>query len=126
MAVPMARRDFEAGPLLSLRARIVACGDFRFPAPSVLQQHAAKRLVGENAGEVVHAAVAFGLADHSNDLIGGELALADAGLQPGGILHALQLDFSDLNGHSTFSLNCSVCRQAERVHGTTSPRSIFS
>ena len=33
--------------------------------------------------------------------------VADAGLQPGGILHALQLDLRDLNRHS-FVLNCSL------------------
>ena len=36
----------------------------------LLQQHAAKRLVGEDAGEIVDAAIALGLADHGDDLVG--------------------------------------------------------
>ena len=37
---------------------------------SVLFQHAPERLVGEDAGEVIHAAVTLGLADHRHDLVG--------------------------------------------------------
>ena len=141
MAVPMVRRDLLAGPVLSLRAKIVACGVITPSQPPDqtigmsaisasprrrLQQHAAERLVGEDAGEVVDAAIAFGLADHGDDLVGGELALADAGLEPGGVLHALQFDFGDFNGHSALSSLVLFARQAVRVHGTTSPRIIFS
>ena len=44
--------------------------DLRFGAAAVLVQHRAKRLVGEDAGEIVDAAIAFGLADHRDDLVG--------------------------------------------------------
>jgi hypothetical protein len=92
--------------------------DFRFPAAAALEQHAAERLVGENAGEVVHPAIAFGLADHGDDLVGSELALADTGLKPGGVLHALQFDFRDLNGHSASS---SIVLFAVRPNASTAP-----
>ncbi len=65
----------------------------------MLHQHAAKRLVGEDAGEIVHAAIAFGLADDRDDLIGGELAVRDASLDAGRVLHRLQFDFGDFDGH---------------------------
>ena len=86
IAVPMASRDLFAGPVLALRANTVACGvitpsqppdqtigilrDLGFAALAVLEQHRAKRLVGEDAGEIVDAAIAFGLADHRDDLVG--------------------------------------------------------
>ena len=91
-----------------------------------LHQRAAKRLVGENAGEIVDAAVAFGLADDGDDLIGGELAVLDAGFEPRRVLHGLQLDFGDFNGHFVLILIWSWRIYAERVHGLNSPRSIFS
>ncbi len=66
---------------------------------AVLAQHRAKRLIGEDAGEVVDAAIALGLADDRNDLVGAELTLLDQGLHAGSILHALQFDLGDFNGH---------------------------
>ena len=80
----------SAGPVLSLRGEdggvrrdhAVAAArphhrdlrDVGLAAPAVLHQDAAERLVGENAGEIVDAAIAFGLADDGDDLIGRELA----------------------------------------------------
>ena len=96
------------------------CGDVLLGAPAALQQHAAERLVGENASEVVHPAVAFGLADHGNDLVGGELTLADAGFEPRGVLHALQFDFGNLDGHSALSsLFCLPSGRARPRHHLT-------
>src|SRR5215510_10536451 len=87
MAVPMARRDFAprargrgAGEDRGVRGddTVAAArpdhGDLRdllFRPPPMLRQHTAERLVGEDAREVVHAAIALGLADHGNDLVGG-------------------------------------------------------
>ena len=69
---------------------------------AVLHQHTAERLVGENAGEVVDAAIAFGLADHGDDFVGGELPLFDGVLHAGRVRYGLQFDFDDLNSHSMF------------------------
>ncbi len=65
----------------------------------MLAQHRAKRLIGEDAGEIVHAAVAFGLADDGDDLVGLELAVADARLHARRVLHVLQFDFGNLDSH---------------------------
>ena len=70
-------------PVASVRAKIVACGVMTPSQPpdhtigicptaasrtmAVLHQHAAERLVGENAGEIVDAAIAFGLADDGDN-----------------------------------------------------------
>ena len=64
-----------------------------------LDERAAKRLVGEDPGKVVDAAIAFGLADDRDHLVGAELPLADRGLEAGGILHVLQFDLGNFNGH---------------------------
>ncbi len=69
----------------------------------MLHQHAAKRLIGKDAGEVVHAAVAFGLSDHGDDLIGGELPRLDPLLHAACIGYGFQLDFRDFNGHQVAS-----------------------
>ena len=91
IAVPIASRDFVAGPVFSLRANTVACGVMTPSQPpdhtigicatslrcaAVLHQDATERLIGEDAGEVVDAAIAFGLADDRDHLIGGELAVS--------------------------------------------------
>ena len=74
-------------------------GDLLFRAAAEPSQHCAKRLIGENAGKIVDAAVAFGLADDGDDLIGVELSVADASLHARSILHVLQFDFGDLDSH---------------------------
>ena len=73
--------------------------DLVLAALAVLEQHLAESLIGEDAGEVVDAAVAFGLADDGDDLIGGELAGLDAVLDAAGVLHRLQLNFRDFDRH---------------------------
>jgi hypothetical protein len=70
-------------------------------------QHAAKGLVGQDAREVVHAAVAFGFADDGDHLVRSELPARDACLEPGGVLHVLELDFCDLDCHH--NLKPRVC-----------------
>ena len=79
-------------------------GDLLLRAAAELAQHRAKRLIGEDAGEIVHPAVAFGLADDGDDLVGAELAFADQGLHAGSVLHILQFDFGDFDGHYAWSL----------------------
>ena len=73
--------------------------DVRFGAAAELLQHRAERLVGENAGKIIDAAIAFGLADHGDDLVGTELALLDQRLHAGCVLNVLQFDFGDFDGH---------------------------
>ena len=73
--------------------------DLGFGAAAVLFQHRAKRLVGEDAGEIVDAAIAFGLADDGDHLVRLELSVADAGLHAGSVLHVLQFDLGDFNSH---------------------------
>src|ERR1700694_4045075 len=114
-AVPITSRDLPAGPVLSLRAKIVACGvmtpsqppDQTFGARAALEEHAAKGLVGKNTGEIIDAAMAFGLANHRDHLIGAEFAGRDQSLQAARILDGLQFDFCNFDRHSveTFSLN---------------------
>src|SRR5262249_59003541 len=98
IAVPIARRNFEAGPVLAFRANAVACGgddpvaaarpdhrdggDLRFAALAVPLQRPAKGLVGQDAREVVDATIAFGLADDGDHLVRGELPAREAGLEP--------------------------------------------
>ena len=94
--------------------------DLGLAALAELLQHAAKRLVGENAREIVDAAIAFGLADDRDHLVGAELALGDARLQAGGVLHGLELDLRDLDRHS------SAPYTSLRMRGAHSPRSICS
>ena len=74
--------------------------DLGFGAAAELLQHRAERLVGEDAGEIVDAAIAFGLADDGDHFIGLELSLLIAGLDAGGVLHVLQFDFGDFNSHA--------------------------
>jgi hypothetical protein len=61
--------------------------NLRFAALAVFLQGAAKSLVGEDAREVVHAAVALGFPDDGDHLVRGELSARNASLEPGGILH---------------------------------------
>src|SRR6185369_14934052 len=75
-------------------------GDLRFAAVALLVEHAAEGLVGEDAGEVVDAAVALGLTDDGDDLIGGELAARNALFEAARVLHCLELDLRDFNRHS--------------------------
>src|SRR6516164_7237213 len=75
-----------------------AC-DLRFASFPALGEHVAKSLVREDAGKVIDAAIALRLANDRDDLVGGELARIDAGGQAGSILHALELDFGNLNRH---------------------------
>ena len=64
-------------------------GDLRVAALAVPLQRPAKGLVGQNSREVVHAAIAFGLADDGDDLVRGELAAGDAGLETRRVLNRL-------------------------------------
>ncbi len=66
----------------------------------MLQQHAAKRLVGQDAGEIVDAAIALGLADDGDDLVGAELTGPNQCLEPARVLNCLQFDFCNFNRHS--------------------------
>jgi len=74
-------------------------GDLRFAALAVPLQRAAKGLIGQDAREVVHAAIAFGLADDGDHFVRGELPAGDAGIEPGGVLHRLEFDLCDLDRH---------------------------
>ena len=68
-------------------------------AATPIEQHAAEGLVGEDAREVVDAAVALGLADHRHHVVGSEHAPVDQLGQAGGVGHARDLDLADLEGH---------------------------
>ena len=134
IAVPMTSRDLSAGPVLALRANTVACGVMTpsqppdqtigicvivcFGAAAELLQHRAERLVGEDAGEIVDAAIAFGLADHGDDFVGAELALFDQRLHAGRVLHVLQFDFGDFDGHYVSVLIFSLVMRGPdpRIH----------
>jgi hypothetical protein len=76
-------------------------------------EHPAERLVGEDGGEIVDAAVAFSLADHRDHLVCREPAGADALLQSRGVLHGLQLDLRDFNRHPSFSLRNDFRRSVQ-------------
>ena len=73
--------------------------DFLFGAAAELFQHRAERLIGEDAGKIVDAAIALGLADDRDDLVGFELTLVDCGLHAGGVLHILQFDLGNFDSH---------------------------
>src|SRR5262249_43712375 len=73
--------------------------NLRFAALAMFLQRPAEGLVGEDAREIVHAAVALGFADDGDHLVRGELPARNAGLEPGGILHIFQLDLCDLDRH---------------------------
>src|SRR5262249_34076566 len=77
-------------------------GDLHLAALAVFLQRPAKGLVGQDAREVVHAAVALGLPDDGDHLVRAELPASDACLEPGSILHGLELDLCDL--YRQFSL----------------------
>ncbi len=114
-AVPMTSRGLPAGPVLALRANTVACGVITPSQPpdhtigtclisasdarAVLLQHRAERLIGKNAGEVVDPAIALGLADDGDHLVGLEAAGCDVFLEPRGIHHALDLNFYNVDCH---------------------------
>jgi hypothetical protein len=66
---------------------------------SALTQHSAECLIGQDAGEVVDPAVALGLADGGDHLVGLELPRIEARLQAGCVLHVLELEFRDFDGH---------------------------
>ena len=104
--------------------------DLGLGALAMLRQHAAERLVGEDAGEIVDAAIALGLADHGDDLVGGELAGLDQILDAAGVLHCLEFDLRHFDRHGS-PVRCRVAvsqgvRCFHRILGRCSPRSIFS
>ena len=68
-------------------------------ARAVLHDHAAKRLVGKDAREIVDAAVAFGLANHRDNLVGLHLSRKDAFFEAGGIRHTLDFDLRNFDSH---------------------------
>jgi len=65
----------------------------------VLGERGAKRLIGQDAREVVDAAVAFGLADDGHHVVRAELAGEDPLLQAGSVLHVLENDLRHLDRH---------------------------
>jgi hypothetical protein len=66
---------------------------------AVLQQDGAECLIGQDAGEIIDAAIAFGLADNGDDFVGSEIAPAYMFGEARGVHHALDLDLGDFNGH---------------------------
>src|SRR5262249_28972600 len=78
--------------------------DLGFGAAAVLLQYRAKRLVGQNAGEIVDATIALGLADDGDQLVRLELPVADASFDARGVLHVFQFHFSDFDSHYAWSL----------------------
>src|SRR5262249_8166542 len=68
-------------------------------ARAVLGQHAPEGVIGKEASEVVDSTVALGLSHDRNDLVGAELPRADAVLEAGRILDALELALCLLDGH---------------------------
>src|SRR5207249_11483126 len=89
--------------------------DLGFAALAELGEHAPKGVIGEQASEVVDAAVALGLSHHRHDLIGGELPRQDALLEPRAILDALELDLRDFDGHRVRLLFQSSGRGSTRI-----------
>jgi hypothetical protein len=69
-------------------------------------QRPAKGLIGQDAREVVHPAVPFGLANDGDHLVRRELPAGDAGLKPGSILNGLELDLCNLYRHSRLLTRC--------------------
>src|SRR4029453_6091825 len=70
------------------------------PGPTAaFEQDHTKCLVGQYPGEVVDAAVALGLADHGNDVVGGEGARIDQARHAGGARPALEDPLMDDVGH---------------------------
>ena len=65
----------------------------------MLHQHVAKCLVGENAGEVIDAAIAFGFSNNADDLIGLEFSIDDRLLEARCIRDRLQLNFENFDSH---------------------------
>src|ERR1700730_6135247 len=82
-------------------------GDFRLTPLSPVPEHFTESLIRQNAGEVVDPAVTLGLPDDRDHLVRGELAGRNACLQPGRILHVLELDLRNFDRHrcpASFSL----------------------
>src|SRR6267154_4969102 len=71
-----------------------------FGALAMLEQDAAECLVGQNAGEIVDAAIAFGLADDCDDLVGAEFPRRYQALKAARILNGFQFDLRNFNRHS--------------------------
>src|SRR5262252_6032702 len=94
-------------------------GDLRFAALAVPLQRAAKGLVGQDAREVVDAAIAFGLADDGNHFVRGELPAREASLEPGGVLNRLELHLCRFDRHGSI-------RYMVFIRGAHSPRIIGS
>src|SRR5262245_6017368 len=69
----------------------------------MLLQRPAKGLVGQDSGEVIHTAIAFGLTDDSDHLVRCELPASEASLEPGGVLNGLELNFCDFDRHGSVS-----------------------
>src|SRR6202011_162250 len=97
--------------------------DLRLAAAALAREDAAERLVGEDAGEVVDAAVALGLADDGDDFVGHELSGADAVAQAGRILHVLELDLCDFDRHSRVLLGFASCEAQISLTDFWCPRS---
>src|SRR5258708_25939805 len=97
--------------------------NFGLGALAVLHQPPAKRLIGQDAGEIIDAAIAFGLADHGDDLVGGEFSGRNQILDAARVLHGLELDLRNFDRHSSHTPLSPV---VYRIRGKCSPRSIFS
>jgi hypothetical protein len=96
-------------------------GDLRFAALAVPLQRAPKGLIGQDAREIVHAAIAFSLADDGDHFIRRELPAGDAGIEPGGVLHGLEFDLCNLDRHPASAPYVLVY-----MRGAHSPRTIRS
>src|SRR5262249_62264568 len=97
------------------------CGGARGAwARAVLERRARDGVGGEQASEVVAPAVALGLADDRDDLVGGELAGEDALLEAGRVLNALELDLRHFDGHGACLL--SRCGNGRDQSGRGSTR----
>ena len=73
--------------------------DRLFAPLAVLEQHAAERLVGEDAGEVVYPAISLGLANNSNDFVGRKGSAGDTFFKARGVGNRLQFDFKNFDSH---------------------------
>src|SRR5215813_12155513 len=96
-------------------------GDLRFAALAVALQRAAKGLIGQDAREVVHAAIAFGFADDGDHFVRTELSADDAGIESGGVLHRFEFDLCNLDRHPA-----SAPYVLAYIRGAHSPRTIRS
>ena len=104
-AAPLVRHTGEHGrvrrddPVAATGPRHRDLLDLLAAACAAVGEDAPERLVGEDAGEVVDTAVAFGLPDDGDDLIGPEGAVLDESLEARGVRHAQDLDLADLDRH---------------------------